>query len=258
MKKYRCMSCGNVYRAYKQPIRNKKGLYRYDYVVPRFCPKCGSMMPRYMKYLSGFFKIYDLNPKLKDAKTLLIKSEFESACRECFIVLENEIKKASGIVNQHGSDLVSKAFSMKHEKTSNKIIVTQWPLIAINKLSNESEINEQEGIMHMLMGFFRGPRNIYQHNKVGLGFNMCFSILIEASFYLDVIVGKHSLLSKAHWIKTIGESPETIYHKMPRCIERMEYLCRCIKRGYYKPFGNLKGVLLNKRKAIRNNKRIDY
>lgn len=245
MKRIRCISCGKINRIYKQPIRQKNGLYKYDYMIPRFCPFCGNMLPNYLRYVNDFFNIYDLNPKLNRAKRLLMKSEFEAVCRECFVVLENEIKNISGVTNQHGSELVSKVFSMKYDKTSNTI--TQQPIIAINSLSNESEINEQDGIMHMLMGFFRGPRNIYQHNQVRLGFNMSFSILIETSFYLDIISKKQSLLSKPYWKRTIMESPEEIYHKMSNSFYKISYLYDCIKKGYYIPFWMNKEKIMAKK-----------
>lgn len=235
MKKYKCDACGRTITINKTLVKHQNGLYTYDYRKPRFCLYCGNMMPNYRRYITDVFKVYDLNKKLSHAKKLMIHAEYESACRECFVVLENTIKKESGIRGSHGSDLVSKAFFFKYDKAT--FTVTQNPLIAINKLSNESEINEQDGVMHMMMGFFRGPRNIYQHNKVAVGFNMCFSILIETSFFLDIIINKHSLLTKPHWIKKeLSDTPEEIYNKMPRLWDRILFKRDCIKRGLYRPF----------------------
>lgn len=236
MKRIKCDDCGKVIRITKAPIKQKSGMYAYDYRFPRFCPHCGSMMPQYRRYIIDFFKIYDLNKNLNKARKLMIKAEYESACRECFVKLETAIKKESGIKGLHGSELVSKAFSFKYDRTT--FAITQPPLIAINNLSNESEINEQDGIMHMLMGFFRGPRNIYQHNEVRMGFNISFSILLQTSLYLDIIVGKHSILSKPHWARTITkDTPEEMYHKMPKLRDRIAFKYDCMKMGLYKPFG---------------------
>ena len=235
MKRLKCDNCGITIRIKKVPIKHKNGMYTYEYRTPRFCPHCGNMMPDYRQYITGIFKVYDLNINLNRARELILKSEYESACRECFVILENAIKKESGIGGLHGSELVSKAFSLKYDKAT--FTVTQPPLIAINDLSNESEINEQDGIMHMLMGFFRGPRNIYQHNKVRMGFNMSFSILIQTSFYLDII-RKHSLLSKPHWVRTkTKDTPEKMYYKMQKFWDRMAFKYDCIKMGIYKPLG---------------------
>ena len=233
MKRLKCVNCYKTIRVYKSPIKHKNGMYTYDYRFPRFCPYCGNMMSNYRQYTLDIFKVYDLNKKLIQARNLILKSEYESACRECFVVLENTIKKESGIKGLHGSELVTKAFSYKYDKET--LAITQAPLIAINDLSNESELNEQDGVMHMLMGFFRGPRNIYQHNEVRLGFNISFSILIETSFFLDIIVGKHSLLSKPHWVKVkIKDTPESMYQKMPKLCDRIAFKWECIKRGQYR------------------------
>ncbi len=233
MKKFKCDDCGRTIRIIKVPIKHKNGMYTYDYRSPRFCPYCGNMMPDYRRYILDIFKVYDLNQTLNRAKKLMLKGEYVSACRECFVILENAIKKESGIRGLHGSELVSKAFSFKYDKAT--FVITQHPLIAINNLSNESEINEQDGMMHMLMGFFRGPRNIYHHNEVRMGFNVSFPILIQTSFYLDII-GKHSLLSKPHWIKKkIKDTPEEMYNKMPKRWDRFIFKYDCMKRGLYKP-----------------------
>lgn len=58
-------------------------------------------------------------------------------------------KKESGIKDLHDSKLVSKAFSMKVDKSTGTI--QQIPLISINDLSEASIINEQDGLMHMLI-----------------------------------------------------------------------------------------------------------
>lgn len=235
MKKIKCDECGKIMAIIKSPIKHRDGTYSYGYHYPRYCPYCGNMRPNYKKHLEKIFEVYDLNKNLYHAKKLMMKSEYVSACRECFVVLENAIKKEAGIKELHGSELVSKAFSFKYDKLT--LTVTQPPLISINSLSSESDINEQDGIMHMLMGFFRGPRNIYQHNNVRLGFNMCFSILIETSFFLDLIAEKHSLLSKPKWIKVKRNvTAEEIYNKMPRKRDRIAYLYDCTLRGIYKPF----------------------
>lgn len=236
MRRIKCDDCNQTIRINRLPIKHKNGMYTYDYRIPRFCPFCGNMMPNYRRYILDIFKIYDLNRNLNKARNLMLKSEYESACRECFVVLENAIKKESGIKGMHGSELVSKAFAVKCDKET--LAVTQAPLIAINSLSNESEINEQDGVMHMLMGFFRGPRNIYQHNEVRMGFNMSFSILIETSFFLDIIAEKHSLLSKPRWVKTKNyDTIESIYRKMPNPCDRIVFKWDCIKMGRYRILG---------------------
>ena len=75
--------------------------------------------------------------------------------------------------------MVTRALSFKIDKQTGEI--KRVPLIAINDLKNESERNEQDGIGHMLVGFFQGPRNLYQHNHIGSSVSDSFSAIIEVS-----------------------------------------------------------------------------
>lgn len=45
----------------------------------------------------GFFKVYNIHSALTNAVQLIYKSEFESAAREAFVVVENYLKKKSGL-----------------------------------------------------------------------------------------------------------------------------------------------------------------
>lgn len=82
---------------------------------------------------------------------------------------------------------------MEYDKGS--MVITKAPLIKLNDLSTESEINEQEGIKLMLIGFFQGPRNIYQHNKNGHGSDTVLPLILDVSMFLNLISG-HSMTKK--------------------------------------------------------------
>ena len=202
-------------------LKDKEGNYKFGYQEFRFCPICGALMPKAKKNLQAFFDVYDLHTSLLEAKRLLFKSEFEAAAREAFIVLENTIKKKAGLPNLHGKDLVAKSFSMDIDKQTG--VITTPPLIALNQLKTESQWNEQEGIKLMLMGFFQGPRNLYQHNLIGTSVNMTISIFLEASFFLYLIEGDKSLLEYGRWIQTKIDYRE-IYENMPSRIDRFRLL----------------------------------
>lgn len=105
--------------------------------------------------------------------------------------------------------------------------IKRAPLIAINELKNESQRNEQDGIRYMLMGFFQGPRNLYQHNHIGSGASNSISIVIEASFFLHLLEG-HSITKNGCWIPTKTDYQE-IYQKMPKRIDRWK-LVRLLKK----------------------------
>ena len=109
--------------------------------------------------------------------------------------------------------------------------ITKAPLIALNELKDETDRNEQEGIRYMLMGFFLGPRNIYQHNYVGSGPTNAISILTQASFFLDLLDGK-SIKDGGTWI-TEYVSYSEIFEKMPKKIDQWK-LKRILKKKHRK------------------------
>lgn len=160
----------------KQLREYSNGIYGFDFYDFTFCPCCGSLMPYSPKKLKGFFEVYNIHAALSDAVQLIYKSEFESAAREAFVAVENYLKKKSGL-DLHGFDLATRALSFEIDKQTGEI--KRAPLIAINDLKNESQRNEQDGIRYMLMGFFQGPRNLYQHNHIGSGVSNSISVIIE-------------------------------------------------------------------------------
>ena len=175
----------------KQLREYSNGIYGFDFYDFTFCPCCGSLMPYSLKKLKGFFEVYNIHAALSDAVQLIYKSEFESAAREAFVAVENYLKKKSGL-DLHGFDLATRALSFEIDKQTGEI--KRAPLIAINDLKNESQRNEQDGIRYMLMGFFQGPRNLYQHNHIGSGVSNSISVIIEASFFLHLLDGHIPLL----------------------------------------------------------------
>lgn len=178
-KEYACPNGCSLPPRRKQLREYNDGTYGFDFYDFTFCPCCGSLMPYSLKKLKGFFEVYNIHAALSDAVQLIYKSEFESAAREAFVAVENYLKKKSGL-DSHGFDLATRALSFEIDKQTGEI--KRAPLIAINDLKNESQRNEQDGIRYMLMGFFQGPRNLYQHNHIGSGVSNSISVIIEASF----------------------------------------------------------------------------
>lgn len=203
----------------KQLKKYADGTYGFAYFDFPFCPICGSMMPYSREKLKSFFDIYVLHPALDTAKRLLVKSEFEAAARESFVAVENCLKKKSGL-DSHGFDLATKALSFEVDKNTGEI--KKAPLIAINSLKDESDRNEQDGIRYMLMGFFQGPRNLFQHNHIGSGVSNSISVVIEASFFLHLLDG-HSITKNGRWLPTSVDYEE-VYNKMPKQIDRWKLL----------------------------------
>lgn len=223
-KKFACSNGCKLPPRRKTIVLKYDGSYTFDYDDFPFCPMCGSLMPYSLKKIDSFFDVYNLHPALDSCLELLKKSEYESAAREAFIILETNIKDKSGL-DLHGFDLMTKALNFEVDKKTGQ--VTKQPLIAINDLKTESDRNEQDGIRYMLMGFFQGPRNLYQHNKIGSGVHNSISIIIQTSFFLKLLDG-HSITKKGHWVKTKVDYNE-ILRKTPRRIDRIR-IVRMLKR----------------------------
>lgn len=203
------------------------GTYGFGYIDFPFCPHCGSLMSYSQEKLTAFFEVYNLHPSLETAKRLLCKSEFEAAAREAFVSVETALKEKSGL-DSHGFDLATKALSFEVDKKTGSLVKT--PLIAINGLKNESDRNEQDGIRYMLMGFFQGPRNLYQHRHIGSSASNSISIIIEASFFLQLLDG-HSITKNGRWIPS-SISYQEIYNNMPKRIDRWKLIFMLRKRAH--------------------------
>ncbi|SDB16492.1 TIGR02391 family protein [Eubacterium oxidoreducens] len=222
MRKYKCPNNCRLPRRKKELVE-KDGKWGFDYHDFTYCPVCGEMMPQTHEAVKRFFDIYHLNSKLDRAEQLIYKSEFNAAAREAFVVVETALRNKSGL-DLHGVDLVNKALSYDVDKKSGQI--TKIPLIQLNNLITDSEKNEQEGVRFMLMGFFQGARNIFQHNKVGSGASDVLSIIIQASYFLNLLDG-HSITKHGEWIRTKVDYSD-IYQNMPNHIDRLKL--RCILR----------------------------
>ena len=200
--------------------------YGFEYDDFPYCPICGSLMPYTRKRIEDFFAIYHIHQNLKNAEKLILKSEFNSAAREAFVVIENVLREKSGL-DLHGFDLATKALKYEADKKTGEI--TKHPLVAINQLKTESERNEQEGIRYMLMGFFQGVRNLYQHNDIGSGVSNALTVLLDASFFLNLLDGK-SITKHGRWVRTRVDYKDIYYH-MPKRLDRIK-LRRMLKKRY--------------------------
>ena len=114
-------------------------------------------------------------------------SQYEAAIRKAVVILENEIKKFAQLPNLNGAELVGEAFKCQIDKEG--IIVIE-PIIKINNLSNINEINEHEGLKLMLLGFFKGTRNLYMHNNVSTAIYITLNTLTQVSYFLRAIHGQ--------------------------------------------------------------------
>ncbi len=194
-----------------------EGKWYFGKMKFRYCPCCGAMMPNTLAVVRKFFSEFRLDSRLEKAERLLYKSEFNAAAREAFVVVEEVLRKKTGL-DSHGVKLVNEALSYETDKKSGTI--TKLPLIKINNLLTESEKNEQDGLRFMLMGFFQGARNIFQHNQVGAPASNILAVIIQASYCLTLLDG-NSLTKNAKWIKTSIDYND-VFKNMPSRIQRLK------------------------------------
>ena len=74
----------------------------------------------------------------------------------------------------------------------------------------------------MLMVFFQGPRNLYQHCHIDSGASNAVSIVIEASFFLNLLDGQ-SITKGGEWIP-VKVNYRNIYGKMPKLTDRIRFI----------------------------------
>ena len=228
VKKYSCPNGCKLPPRKKGLHENKDHTFGFAYNDFPYCPVCGNLMPYTQEKIKDFFDIYHIHPKLENAERLILKSEFNSAAREAFVVVESVLRKKSGL-DLHGFELATKALKFEVDKQTGE--VTKHPLIAINGLKTESEKNEQDGIRYMLMGFFQGVRNLYQHNQIGSGVANALTVVLDASFFLDLLDG-HSITKHGHWVRTKVDYKD-IYNHMPNRMDRIR-LCHELKKRKHK------------------------
>ena len=207
--------------------------YGFDYFDFPYCPVCGGLMPYTRDKIKAFFEIYHIHPKLQRAERLILKSEFDSAAREAFVAVETVLKEKSGL-DSHGFDLATKALKFDVDKQTGEI--TKQPLISINDLKTESEKNEQEGIRYMLMGFFQGVRNLYQHNHIGSGVSNALTVVLDASFFLNLLDG-HSITKHGRWV-SVNVNYKDIYYHMPKRTDRIRLLRMLNRMQHHQTAGN--------------------
>ena len=110
----------------KKELVKVDGKYSFAYREYTYCPNCGSIMPQTLKAIEGFFSVFHLNERLEKTRELIYKSELSSAAREAFIVVEEVLRKKTGL-DLHGVDLVNKALRFEADKKSGELIERPAP-----------------------------------------------------------------------------------------------------------------------------------
>lgn len=155
---------------------------RFDFKV---CARCGALYPASIKKIKAYYNMVQIPDVFNKALDLLYISQYESAVRESIIVLENEIQRISELHDLNRFKLISEAFKYSYDSKNDSISLE--PKIKINSLSNITERNEHEGLQFMLMGFFKGIRNIYMHKNVSATITISLNLIPQIAFYYLLI-----------------------------------------------------------------------
>jgi uncharacterized protein (TIGR02391 family) len=93
-----------------------------------------------------------LHPEIEAATAKLFsEGNYRQAVLDAAIALVGVVKARSGIKDEDGADLMRRAFSRKK------------PVLAFNDGASESDLDEQQGMMHIFEGVAIGLRNPRAH-----------------------------------------------------------------------------------------------
>lgn len=154
----------------------------FDILNVNYCVKCAHPTQAWMECIDNYFYRTHHSKYLLKAIDLFKKSEFTSAARLALIIVEERAKDITKL-DRHGKDLFSAAFSYK---VDNGTLRTK-PLIQINQLITEQDINEHEGIKLYCMGLMSGIRNILAHNSADIRPKTCLSIISTCDLVIDIL-----------------------------------------------------------------------
>ena len=115
-----------------------------------------------------------LHPAIKAACGDYVRDGHSGAAiLEAFKVVEERVRKLSGISGRTGKDLMAQAFR------------TESPAVPLNYGETDSDRNEQEGFMLIFMGAMQGIRNPKAHDPFGpLQSDRAFEYLAVASLLM--------------------------------------------------------------------------
>lgn len=114
--------------------------------------------------------------------------DYTEVVRDAILCLMNEIRKKSDLQDNDGIDLINKAFSEKN------------PLIKINKMQTQTELNKHRGLTDLSKGLIEYFRNPMSHAKQSYSKEVADAILILIDkVILEEIMQSKSLNSIEDW-----------------------------------------------------------
>jgi uncharacterized protein (TIGR02391 family) len=145
----------------------KKGLSKYDEISTQKTEEIRKNesvpMTRNLSNINIIFDSVQLHPLVAQASERLFKDgHYSQAIFEAYKTLNNFVKEKSGRLDLDGKDLMTKVFGFKYEGCK----ILSSPVLQLNELSSQSDIDEQEGFKFLLMGAMIGIRNPKAHESV--------------------------------------------------------------------------------------------
>jgi uncharacterized protein (TIGR02391 family) len=101
------------------------------------------------------YELSNLHPRIRGAsEQLFMDGYYSQAIFEAYKILNIAVKEKSGKQNLDGQNLMSTVFNTKN------------PILKLNDLQDQSDLDEQEGFMFLFMGAMTGIRNPKAHDVV--------------------------------------------------------------------------------------------
>ncbi|MFH1394039.1 MAG: TIGR02391 family protein, partial [Candidatus Micrarchaeota archaeon] len=96
-----------------------------------------------------------MHPRIVEVSGSLFATEhYPQAIFEAFKEVNNSVKRKSKLLGEDGASLMTKAFNSRN------------PKLRFSELKTRTEIDEQDGFMHIFMGSMLGIRNPKAHENI--------------------------------------------------------------------------------------------
>lgn len=170
MTKHSCNECGHEIEHPGRPFN--------------YCPRCGALAPHWQAACRDLLNLANKNRYLDDSIRLFGKNAYLDSARTALISLETQLREL-GETERHGVDLVKYVLGFEFNPNENRL--TREPLVKINNLATPKDRSEQEGFQLLVLGLFKGLRNILIHQQVPLNPINSMSIVIMCNMTLDIL-----------------------------------------------------------------------
>lgn len=122
-------------------------------LIARLEEKRGELAQDATARIRAAFEGLDLHPRIAGVALGLYRNRhYRNAVLDAYLALENLVKERSGCYDLDGATLMRRVFSRNN------------PILAFNDLSDETDLSEQEGMMHLFEGAALALRNPRAHS----------------------------------------------------------------------------------------------